>query len=987
MHIMSKLLIALVAVSLSGTASYAQAIHPQGRPSRTTASRTSAPETPATLHTSTLWQDQAFQHIEQLAYGFKPMGDGYLAANDKNGLHCSINSSGYRIAPQQTRANNRSWYTQLCPESVGGNLHAIQKTISCRQEQNTLTYNYGAYDIIYENSPAGLRQNFLVRQKSEREDMLCVRIRINSSMKSRLENGRLLFSNQPKGKEISLAYDDLHVWDATGKHLPAYFLLSGDVLSIITDDDEAQYPITVDPLNHSPEWTTTANGLLSSLLTSTQINSSLYGYTVASTGDVNGDGYDDVAIGAPGLADVFSGTGSLASVGAVFVFRGSATGLSTTPSNILQPSSAVAGALFGYAIDAADATGDSLSDLLIGAPLDETTISVGGFSTATGSVGKAYLYSGASMSTSNPGITVSLTLDASLLSSINISNDALFGFSVAIADDMTGDGKRELVIGSPTYAGVNLLVMGPKTGAAFVYYSNSGNTFSSYDMLNAPSFTTLGILGAGGGLIQGLLFGYSVDGVGDYNGSGKPGVVVGAPAGVDLTSLGGLLTGQVLGGQAYVYMGTGSGISTSITARLQASSSGLLGSAGNLFGYKVKGLKTVGGIRNGSILVSAPIGGTVPNVLSLNVKTGSLFVFKAKTSSPSSPVTSDQTLQTPRSSAILQVLDSAGFNLLTGVSTDNIYDVNCDGYPDIVVGEPLSSSAGILALQVAATGGNAYVYTGTSAGLFNTTPLYTASASYDASNFSSVNAVALFGYSVAGVRRIYGVGTAPRMLVGAPSAALDFGSGLLNLGSTLGTLFSFTAGNNGPGKAYTFDLAACSIIPLPVSLLRFDATKAGQQSLLYWELSAKDQYTQFVVERSGTGSEWTRLGTVAATDHSSYQFTDLSPLTGKNLYRLRLTGIDGQQAYSPVATVSFSTATSVQLYPNPVLQSLSIEFPGTQPYSIRIIDALGRVRSAHSSAGSVLQLSRQQAGMEQSGLYRVEISSASETIIKHVLAQ
>ncbi|MBC7936840.1 MAG: FG-GAP repeat protein [Rhizobacter sp.] len=72
-------------------------------------------------------------------------------------------------------------------------------------------------------------------------------------------------------------------------------------LIIEVDDENALYPITIDPLTHAAEWTVSANGLLPGLLNNLQLQvDALVGYSIAGLGDVNGDEFDDVAIGAPG---------------------------------------------------------------------------------------------------------------------------------------------------------------------------------------------------------------------------------------------------------------------------------------------------------------------------------------------------------------------------------------------------------------------------------------------------------------------------------------------------------------------------------------------------------------------------------------------------------------------------------------------------------------------------------------------------------------
>ena len=124
----------------------------------------------------------------------------------------------------------------------------------------------------------------------------------------------------------------------------------------------------------------------------------------------------------------------------------------------------------------------------------------------------------------------------------------------------------------------------------FVFLSNGVNNYNLVQ-LNPPTSSLLG-LGLLSSNISGLLFGMSVDGAGDYNGDGHTDVVVGAPAGVDLGSLSGLLTGQLLQGSAMVYYGTSSGIDVQPDATLAASSGGLLtnfsgtlANVANLFGF------------------------------------------------------------------------------------------------------------------------------------------------------------------------------------------------------------------------------------------------------------------------------------------------------------------------------------------------------------------------------------------------------------------
>ena len=140
------------------------------------------------------------------------------------------------------------------------------------------------------------------------------------------------------------------------------------------------------------------------------------GISVASAGDVNGDGRSDFIIGANG-AD----PGGLSNAGSAYVYSGADGSL------LYQKNGAAAGDSLGTSVaSAGDVNGDGKADFIIGAHGADP----GGRSQA----GSAYLYSGA---------------DGSLLSQINGAavGDHL-GNSVASAGDVSGDGKADFIIGA-----------------------------------------------------------------------------------------------------------------------------------------------------------------------------------------------------------------------------------------------------------------------------------------------------------------------------------------------------------------------------------------------------------------------------------------------------------------------------------------------------------------------------------------------------------
>lgn len=929
------------------------------------------------------WYGHAVTHLENSSIAFaSPASGTYAAVNLNNQLAFRIDEKGYAVK-QMTAGKAAYWQVGFRVLNTGSLLKEPALT-----GENKVTYTYTNMMVEYVHEKKGLRQNFIIPSRlSSATSGLEVQMEVESSLGVRTAgDGRIFFHSPANTDDIKMAYDDLVVWDANHKKLKAkmYYDDRSNKLTLWVDDRDATYPVTIDPLNHSSEWATSADGVLPGLLNGLALQvQALYGFTVAGVGDVNGDGFDDVAISAPAMADVISGSGSLVSVGAVFLYFGSATGLPTAPSKTLQPNTVISGGLFGFSITAGDVTGDGINDLLISAPLDQASVNVGGSTVVNATVGKIYIYQGGPLTGTNPSPLVSINLTGgSLFNSTTVTINPLFGFSMAVAEDMNGDGKGEIVVGAPTYARISGAAS-IKTGGAFVFLSNASNTFTTIRSLEPPTGSLLGLYGAVGSLVQavpivggtlwvvagpllsgvlngqidGLLFGFSVDAAGDFDNNGHKDVVVGAPAGVNLGALtagvGGLvqtvldiLSGQVLAGTAYVYSGTGADVNTTSVARLQANTSGLLSNAANLFGYQVKGAKYKSGSRTGNILVGAPTGNVLPQVLNLQVKAGELHVFARRTGAFTNPVASSQVLSSPRSTSILSILGGQNLNLslLYASSFDNMRDANCDGFADLVVGEPLSTAVGLVNTDV--VGGSAYIYYGNASGTYSTTPAW--SLFSETSPTLGVNATAMIGKSVSDAGFVMGPTKPSRALIGGSSNSLDFGSGLLNLGATLGTLTSFAADNNGLGKSYTFTATNCNIT-LPASLLEFEGAINGKIVNLNWTSTHEMNLNGYELERSINGVDFQSIAMVFARgeQRNEYLYPDKFPYMGVNYYRLKIKDNDARYTYSNIVMVRFNEKVpgDVLVSPNPLKAApMRVKMTGLEQgsYTLKLHNSVGQ---------------------------------------------
>ncbi len=182
-------------------------------------------------------------------------------------------------------------------------------------------------------------------------------------------------------------------------------------------------------------------------------------------GDFNGDGRDDLAAGGPG--DDFS-------VGSVFVYSGTATGLSTTYQEFTQggdvPGDPLGGDYFGETLAAGDIDGDGRDDLAIassgdredlGWPTGSVTLLYGSPSGLNGN------HDGQRFSKETPGVPG----DGGWFDSEAEDASDSFGYDLTLSD-FSGDGKADLAVGAPgspvTYNGVRK----PDAGTVTVLYSN-----------------------------------------------------------------------------------------------------------------------------------------------------------------------------------------------------------------------------------------------------------------------------------------------------------------------------------------------------------------------------------------------------------------------------------------------------------------------------------------------------------------------------------
>jgi len=390
---------------------------------------------------------------------------------------------------------------------------------------------------------------------------------------------------------------------------------------------------------------TVINNSVDVILTGGAVNN-YFGRSVSSAGDVNSDGYDDVIVGANGYS---------AFTGRAYIFYGGAS--MNSVADVIMTGE-FTGHNFGSSVSGAgDVNNDGFSDVIIGAYSSNTN------------TGKAYIFFG--------GVSMNNIADVTFTGE---TSQSYFSSSVSGAGDVNGDGYHDVIIGAYGY--------NSDIGKAYIYFGGSsmdnnadvamfggaitdffGASVSNAGDVNDDGYSDV-IIGAYGyssttgrayiyyggismdpfadvtmtGETTNNQFGYSVSDAGDVNGDGFADVYVGAWAYSSSK------------GRAYLYYG-GASMNNVVDIFMTGETSL------NYFGYSVSG----GGDINGDGFADM-----IAGAFGYNSSTGRTYVYTNNMTGTDIP----------------DVTMTGGSNKSFGASVSNAGDVNNDGFNDVIVGEP-----------------------------------------------------------------------------------------------------------------------------------------------------------------------------------------------------------------------------------------------------------------------------------------------------------
>ncbi len=135
---------------------------------------------------------------------------------------------------------------------------------------------------------------------------------------------------------------------------------------------------------------------------------------------------------------------------------------------------------------------------------------------------------------------------------------------------------------------------------------------------------------------------------------------------------------------------------------------------------------------------------------------------------------------------------------------------------------------------------------------------------------------------------------------------------------------------------------------LPMELVSFTAQVSGLQVDLKWQTASEINNNYFIIERSTNAITWEKVKDITGSGNSntikSYAFTDPNPYPGVSYYRLKQTDFDGQIDSSQIKSVRVEKLKkeTVNLFPNPVKNQITIEGSDAELKDIRIYNMLGQ---------------------------------------------
>ncbi|MEE8361777.1 MAG: PKD domain-containing protein, partial [Gemmatimonadales bacterium] len=448
-------------------------------------------------------------------YEYRPSENarGLQAPNRAHNLRTYFGPTGIRLHDRTAAGSPELAGLSLAGIGRGENLEPVPAGTVNHSKTRVEIRRTGIVEW-YENTPTGLEQGFTLPARMEGEGPLVLELAVTHA-KARLRGQSIELASNAGRK---LRYGKLIAKDANGQVLKSHLEVpSPQRIRLVVEDAGAAYPLVIDPLV-----TGESDAMLESNVPNVDgFQAAVFGGSVAGAGDVNGDGFPDVIVGALGVdhPDLFFDDG------AVYVFLGSATGIMGS-----DPATAHAvivgdkgGEWFGKSVaGAGDVNGDGFDDIVVGAPFYDSTLFFEGWGDLAVKGAAFVFYGGPLGITATSASMADARIDANQV-------DSVLGWSVAGAGDVNGDGFDDIIVGairqaSPTFPPNISPNQGQGYGGAAVVFHGSAAGITATGMDDADA--TLVPYPEGFPESSQTFMGTYVAGAGDVNGDGFDDIIV-----------------------------------------------------------------------------------------------------------------------------------------------------------------------------------------------------------------------------------------------------------------------------------------------------------------------------------------------------------------------------------------------------------------------------------------------------------------------------